>query len=123
MSRFWHSPWLHFGLWVGLVFGMSSIPDLKPPAPGVPGVDKLFHTGEYAVLGWLWGRARGRAGAGLVRGALLGLGVGVADELYQGYVPGREVDLFDVAADVVGAALGCSVSSRRTRAERRPNLP
>ena len=80
------------------VFGMSSIPDLKPPAAGVPGVDKLFHAGEYAMLGWLWGRARGRAGAGFLRGALLGLGVGVMDELYQGSVPGREVDLFDVAA-------------------------
>ena len=112
MVGWWRSPWLHFCLWIVLIFGLSSIPDLKPPMQGLPGVDKLYHAGEYAVLGVLWGRWRG---GGLLRGALLGLVVGGIDEISQARVVGREPSLLDAGADVFGAALGCFAWSLWTR--------
>jgi VanZ family protein len=115
--RSWVSAWVPFGLWVLVIIGLSSIPDLGPPRIGLPLMDKLCHVGEYGVLGLLWGRARGaRALApSLAAGALVGLGLGSADEIYQVGVPGRDSSLFDVAADVVGAALGAAVWSWRRR--------
>ena len=118
MTGSWRSPWLYLGLWIAFVFGVSSIPDLKPPGPGVPGIDKLFHAGEYAVLGWLWGRARRRRWAA-AQAALLGAIVGGLDELYQGGVAGRERDALDVGADVLGTVLGCLAWSLWTRRRRK----
>lgn len=108
MRSLWRSPWLHLGLWLVLIFGLSSIPDLTPPGPRVSGLDKLFHAGEYAVLGALWGRALGLRRHGFWLGLALGLGVGSLDELHQGRVPGRETDVLDALADATGAALGCA---------------
>lgn len=108
MRRFWRSRWLHWGLWLVLIFGLSSVPDLTPPGPSVPGIDKIFHAGEYALLGALWVRAWGVRRRGFWLGAALGLAVGLLDELYQGTVPGREMDALDALADTMGAALGGS---------------
>jgi VanZ family protein len=99
--------WIPVGLWILVIFGLSSIPDLGPPQVGLPLLDKLCHAGEYGVLGWLWSRARGASGfAAFVSGALVGLGVGILDESYQSRVPGRDTDALDVAADTIGAAAG-----------------
>lgn len=103
------STWLPFVLWLVVVFGMSSIPDLSPPDVGLPLPDKIAHLGEYAVLGALFTRARGgRRGVGwtMLAGLLLGAVVGAVDEAYQSHTPGREVSAFDALADALGAALG-----------------
>lgn len=118
VRNLWRSRWLHLGLWLALIFGLSSIPDLTPPGPRVSGIDKLYHTGEYAFLGALWGRALGLRRRGFLLGALLGLSVGIFDELHQGYVQGREKDVFDALADTIGAGLGCALwvwFARRSR--------
>ena len=39
---------------------------------------------------------------------LLAVGYGLLDELHQSYVPGRDASLYDVLADVSGAALALS---------------
>ena len=122
MSTFLRSRWLHLALWLGVVFGLSSIPDLKPPGAGIPGIDKLFHAGEYAVLGALWGRARRGGRWPALQGALVGLVVGSLDELSQGRVPGRQMDLLDASADLLGATCGCLAWSRWTRRRRDPIL-
>jgi VanZ family protein len=71
----------------------------------------------------LFERTRNRAGWGrsLLRGALLGLGVGTLDELYQRGTPGRESTWTDVAADLAGAAFGAW--GWRLRQERRARRP
>ena len=98
---------LAVGAWVAAIFGISSVPHLTAPHLGSIGSDKIFHALEYGVLGALFGWATGARGARLLGwAALLGLGVGALDELYQGHVPGRQRDLFDAATDVLGALLG-----------------
>lgn len=68
--------------------------------------DKLAHLalfGGIAGLAWIMLAARG-TGAHLVAVAIA-VGIGLLDEAAQSMLPGRSVDMIDIAADVVGAAL------------------
>ena len=102
--------WLPLLAYVALIFSLSSMPRLRPPF-GFLNADKVVHMGEYAVLGWLTGRAlhtvpafSGLRASGLAAIAI-GAGVGCADELYQSTVPGRESSVLDWAADFLGVVL------------------
>jgi VanZ family protein len=115
--------WLPFAVWCVLIIGLSSVPNLKPPDVGLPIADKFAHLGEYGILGAWFGRARRRpdesaARAALV-GALLGLGFGTLDEIYQRGTPGRESSWLDTLADTVGAMLGAWTYHRVTSWRRR----
>jgi VanZ family protein len=102
--------WLPIFAWMAVIFAMSSIPIRQ--APGIldfPFSDKLIHTGEYAVLGFLIARLVGRRTAGtlvIALTAVLALCYGVTDEIHQLYVPNRHFDLRDMMADLIGGALG-----------------
>lgn len=68
--------------------------------------DKLAHLtlfGGLAALAWI---ALGARGAGAHLGAIaIAVAIGLLDESVQSLLPGRSVDVVDVAADVGGAAL------------------
>jgi VanZ family protein len=73
-----------------------------------PNVDKVVHVLEYLGLGVLLARAF-RASLGApppIRTAMLavgaGLGMGVADEIVQSFVPGRMSSVNDLLADATG---------------------
>jgi VanZ family protein len=95
--------WAPVVLWAGLIFALSSIPDL---GTGLGGWDlllrKIAHAGEYAVLGALLVRALRRPGAAVVFGALYA----VSDEVHQSFVAGRMGSPVDVAIDTVGVVCG-----------------
>jgi VanZ family protein len=97
---------------MALIFAISSISDLTPPA-GIS--DKSGHSIGYAILGALLLRAlaRGRLtgvtwGRAAVAVALATL-YGISDEVHQMFVPGRMADVHDVMADFVGAAVAVAV--------------
>ena len=96
--------------WAAVVLGASSIPDLQTRALGIEIRDKLAHFGEYFIFGWLVARSfegLGWSGAKLFGWTLLfGALLGGLDELYQGFVPGREQDILDWTADVTGVICG-----------------
>lgn len=106
--RLWFPPLLY----LVAIFGVSSIPKIKPPSAIKFGLlDKMAHFFEYAVLGFLLIRAfRGHRGAAGLLSVLFTLlvcyAVGGLDEIYQGTVPGREMSLADWAADILGATVG-----------------
>jgi VanZ like family len=95
--------WLPVALWAGLIFGLSSMPDL---GTGLGTWDlvlrKIAHFGEYAVLGALLLRALGREA--LAAGA--GIAYAAGDELHQHFVPGRHAAFRDVAIDAAGVLAG-----------------
>ncbi len=113
MSRRWLAAWAPAILYAALIFALSS---LSQPPPFVPpellALDKLVHLAEYAVLGALVARALRAGGRPAVRvfaGALLlGSLYGAGDELHQAFVPKRDADARDWAADTAGAALGAA---------------
>jgi VanZ family protein len=108
--------WLPVVLWAGLIFGLSSVPDL---GTGLGTWDlvlrKLAHFCEYAVLGALLLRALGRGPIAVA----VGIAYAATDELHQHFVPGRHAAFRDVAIDAAGALAGVLLlQSKPWRAER-----
>ena len=106
------SAWLPVVAWAGLIFTLSSIPDL---GTGLGGWDlvlrKLAHAAEFAILGLLLLRALGRAWAAF----WLGVAYAVTDEIHQAFVPGRQGSPLDVAIDAAGVAVGVALALRLRR--------
>jgi hypothetical protein len=104
------SAWLPVVAWAGLIFTLSSIPDL---GTGLGGWDlvlrKLAHGAEYAVLGVLLLRAIGRPGTAFALATLYA----ATDEIHQAFVPGRQASPLDLAVDAAGAAVGIALATRR----------
>ena len=78
--------------------------------------DKLGHAVEYSILGFLLARALWRhsifwRSAGRVFGAVLVLGVlyGASDEYHQSFVPYRNRNAADLAADAAGVMIGAVI--------------
>jgi VanZ family protein len=97
--------------YAGFIFYLSS----RSSLPGNIGLfpDKLGHAILYSVLGVLLSRALTKPGglSKITRGllaVLLATAYGVSDELHQSFVPHRTMDIADVAADFVGAAIGAA---------------
>jgi VanZ family protein len=95
--------WLPVVLWAGLIFGLSSVPDL---GTGLGTWDLVFrkiaHFCEYAILGALLLRALGREVPAIAAGAAYA----ATDELHQHFVPGRHAAVRDVAIDAAGVLAG-----------------
>jgi VanZ family protein len=97
-------------LWAGIIFYLSHQPGTLTQ-PLFPLQDKLLHFTAFAILGFL--------GMGSVRAMTHGyrpeqawlvclvVGLyGIVDEFHQYFIPGRTVDIFDVAADIAGGVVG-----------------
>jgi hypothetical protein len=107
------SAWLPVVVWAGLIFTLSSIPDL---GTGLGGWDlalrKAAHVVEYAVLGALLFRAVSLPAQPTANGStpiwawLLGAAYAASDELHQHFVPGRQASALDLAIDAAGVAVG-----------------
>jgi VanZ family protein len=104
------SAWLPVLAWAGLIFTLSSIPDL---GTGLGTWDlvlrKLAHAAEYAVLGVLLLRAIGRPGPAFGLATLYA----ATDEIHQAFVPGRQASPLDLAIDAAGVPVGVALATRR----------
>lgn len=92
------------------IFLLSSIPGDR--LPGHPGyLNVVAHLLEYGILGFLLSRAFLSSGLTRTRTTTIlavtavCLGYGVLDELHQFITPYRLFDVYDLAADTVGALL------------------
>jgi len=106
------SAWLPAVAWAGLIFTLSSIPDL---GTGLGDWDlllrKLAHAAEFAVLGVLVLRAVERPALAF----LLASAYAVSDEIHQIFVRGRLGSPLDVLIDVAGVAVGIALALRVRR--------
>jgi VanZ family protein len=99
-------------LQMGLIFGASSIPDLKALPGGIP--DWFGHGVGYVLLGgfslraFAGGRVDGVTPRAVLSAVVFATLYGVTDELHQILVPGRTPALDDLTADAVGAALAAA---------------
>ena len=100
--------WVPVAAYMAVIFVLSSIPN--PPTVPEPGSDKVLHFLLYGGLAALVVRA---AAGGLdrpvtIRTVIVAVIVsalyGATDELHQHFVPPRQMDAWDLAADSVGAA-------------------
>lgn len=102
--------WLPVILYCLLIYIQSSRPS-PVELPDWDGADKLLHVAGYALLGALMVRALGsgismRTGLLIAAATSLALAYGISDEIHQAFVPAREADVLDVAADGLGSFIG-----------------
>jgi VanZ family protein len=119
-------------LYLGLIFFISSRPNLKAPGPDFFLLDKLVHFMEYSLLGVLLFRGIGKAMIQSKFGTFVfllavGSSVGALDEIFQSYIPGRIMSIYDYLADTLGVTAGLIVaflwnSHRRAGSKRSVNL-
>jgi VanZ family protein len=99
--------WAAFLAWAALVWFLSSRSDPKSDLHfpwDLP--DKVSHGIEFAAGGFLAREALAPGRSPFLAAILACALWGFADEVHQGFVPGRTTDPWDLAADVTGAALG-----------------
>ncbi len=98
-----------------LIFAVSSLSKTPEILPEVVGADKLLHTLEYFIFGYLIMRVFATSPSQSIRGraVLLALMVGTAyaasDEFHQTFVPGRTASLFDILFDALGVFLAATL--------------
>lgn len=117
--------WLPLLAWMGMIFYLSSQPDLPgPPDPWLATlVTNLGHFVTYAILALWWWRALRRipalSGAGEPGKVVLFLAFlaaalyAASDEFHQSFVPGRTASLPDLLVDAAGAAAALGLIWRR----------
>ncbi len=118
MSRRWLPPLL----WAAFILVLTSLPGSAVPDVGnVPsGTDKVVHATIYAVLGWLSVRAFDPTRLNCAKCAIVVAGIALfaaAGEWYQLLIPGREPDVWDWVADLIGAVLGVTMGVLTRRRE------
>jgi VanZ family protein len=96
--------WQAIGVLMVVVVCAASLAPTLPPPPGLHG-DKLEHFVAYGSLAYWWGMLYpGRTQRWLA--CLLFVLMGIALEFAQGATGYRNFDVFDMAANTVGALLG-----------------
>jgi hypothetical protein len=89
---------------MGVIFFLSAQPDLKS---GLGLIDliarKILHTGEYALLWWLWLRALRYERPWLA--VVITMGYAASDEIHQHFVDRRVGSPLDWAIDGIGVAI------------------
>jgi VanZ family protein len=101
--------WVPAVCWALLIFALSSRSEV--PTPEVFGFDKVAHFGTWAVLSALianaiWCPGTDPSRRTVVWAIALAALYGASDEFHQSFVPGRDVSLFDLGADALGACAG-----------------
>ena len=105
--------WAPVVLYCAVIFALSAV----SAVPALPGrmSDKAAHALLYAGLGFLAGRALAGGLGRPVTARVMVLVVafcalyGLSDEIHQLFVPNREFDPKDMAADIAGGGFGLAV--------------
>jgi VanZ family protein len=100
--------WAAVIAWMGLIFFLSSRPDLPNFAPGIPGLEEIGgHLTAYGVLAaLLWWALHGTGLRYPATWALvLAVLYGITDEYHQSFVPGRTMSFDDLMVDLIGASV------------------
>ncbi len=97
-------------LLAGFIWYLSGLTGTHMP-PLFPHQDKVMHLGIYALLGFLLAGVLRRSADDtratvLVTTVILAGLYGLADEVHQSFVPGRDPSALDLVADITGGLLG-----------------
>ena len=108
----YHLPLLAYAL---LIFTVSAIPTLPHPDIGITGIDKIAHLIEYLVFFLIAVRAFSvrpflfKNEKLIMLSGSISLIYAILDEIHQAFVPGRNADILDVLADLVGILCGVAI--------------
>ncbi len=95
--------------WASMIIALSSIPSAYLPNVQMFGIDKLVHIIVFCVFGLLLYRSYSNKSninpnfSKVYSFTLVGVVLlGIFTELYQGLIPGRRTDIYDLIANVIG---------------------
>jgi len=95
--------WLPVLLWAGVIFFLSSIPNLESGLEQDFTLRKVAHILEYAILTFLLFRAFSfKSNKLIILSVIIAFLYALSDEYHQSFVFGREGTLRDVAIDSIG---------------------
>lgn len=98
-------------IYCAIIYYISSLPSPPTPDLGFDWGDKVIHAGAFGLMGLFAIRAARWFAQGktlihwIILGVIFCIAYSALDELHQSYVPGRDADVMDWVADVVGALL------------------
>lgn len=98
-------------IYAGLIFAISSIPEITPPSLGFELEDKVYHFLEYSIFSFLLYLAFFKAKTYFFKknlfllSSLIGILYAYSDEFHQRFILGRSYDLYDFLADCLGIIL------------------
>lgn len=93
---------------VVMILGGAIVPVPEPHV--MPAQDKMNHLLAFLAFAVTLRFARPRLHMGVVLALAVGFGAGI--EGLQAFIPGRDVSAWDVAADALGAGIGCLIPAR-----------
>lgn len=99
-------------IYAGLIFVGSSISTIPEELPDFDYMDKLIHVGEYYIFGILLCRSAFKWNFDYKSMTFIaiifsiGAFYALSDEIHQLYVPGRDGNIYDWFADILGLAVG-----------------
>ena len=101
--------WVPVLIYALLIFYLSSqsYPDQHLPSFIFGLSDKILHAFEYGILGILLYRAfkqMTQTTQSISLAIICVIAFGITDEMHQWFVPQRQADVWDLVADIVGAA-------------------
>lgn len=98
--------WLPVIVWAGIIFALSSIPDLKSGLKEDFILRKIAHVLEYTILTFFFLRAFSQEKLNLGRiiifSIIFSVFYALTDEYHQTFVQGREGKFRDVGIDIIG---------------------
>ena len=99
--------WLPVLIWAGIIFWLSSIPNLESGLEQDFILRKIVHVLEYAILAFLLIRAISTQDwkKAIIFSAIIAFLYALSDEYHQSFVFGREGSLWDVGVDSIGIIL------------------
>jgi VanZ family protein len=116
--------WIPVFLWMGFIFYSSSISGHDIPKVDIPNVDKLFHSIEYFILGFLLLKAffhsfdKPNYKYIFIAAVLIASLYGASDEFHQRFVSARTCDIFDLLFDIIGSIAGAALSLYKEKIKR-----
>jgi len=103
-----HTPWIL--MMIAITFE-SSISNISLPDLGITFTDKLAHFGVFGLMGWVL--TRGMILTNKKYPILISIVIGfifaITDEWHQSFVPGRDADVLDVIADLIGLIVSANL--------------
>lgn len=96
-----HAPWILMMIAITIE---SSISNISLPDIGINFTDKLAHFAVFGIMGWVLTRGMilSKIKYPVLISVVIGFVYAITDEWHQSFVPGRDSDVLDVLADLIG---------------------
>jgi len=108
--------WILTVSYMGVIFYLSSLGGSDLPTL-LGNFDKVIHMFLYLILAFLLSLSLNKSGIKryvFLLAFLISVFYGASDEFHQSFVPDRDVSLYDLLADTIGAFLGSYFANKIT---------